>query len=602
VSRPVNIIRRAGTYHFRRVVPPRLRDRIHRRELIRSLKTATPAAAKLRADVLFRASERLFAAAASPMLSKEHLARLVQDFYGLVLEIDDHHRLFVGPLTENDRCWHATYLEDLTTEYRDALARNLFQNADAAATVVMARNGLSAGTLAPGEHNQIRQAILRAGIDLSKALRARYDGDFTYEPQDKFLKAKLATLTPALNVSGDASNGHLSSPEVTLSAGPPLSEAGKGFRAEQIATSVWDRQTAAQAGASYRLFLEVCGDKPLAAYTRADADTFRKQIQRLPADYAKASRYKGFMVPEIVAAYEAVTPSTPLITQKTVKRHFSALSALWASALPAGMVGQNIFSGFRFAAAKRVSEQRAMWTREELAQLFASPVWSGCKSETRRTEPGPLIIRDERFWLPVIAVFSGMRQEEICQLHVEDVRETEGIWYFDLNDRPPRTLKNENASRFVPIHRELIRLSLLEDVERCRHHGEARLFPRLQPGGADGRLGHAFSKWFTRYRRDVGLYRPGLDFHSFRHTATTLMHQAGVERAVIDHVTGHATPGETSRYTKGSRLGQLRDAIERIDLCFDVAASGTRVGGAPKVIAARRWNSRVKFKPAGGRR
>ena len=115
MSRPVNTIRRAGTYHFRRVVPPRLRDRIHRRELIRSLKTATPAAAKLRADVLFRASERLFAAAASPMLSKEHLARLVQDFYGLVLEIDDHHRLFVGPLTENDRCWHATYLEDLTT-------------------------------------------------------------------------------------------------------------------------------------------------------------------------------------------------------------------------------------------------------------------------------------------------------------------------------------------------------------------------------------------------------------------------------------------------------------------------------------------------------
>ena len=49
MSRPVNTIRRAGTYHFRRVVPPRLRDRIHRRELIRSLKTATPAAAKLRA-------------------------------------------------------------------------------------------------------------------------------------------------------------------------------------------------------------------------------------------------------------------------------------------------------------------------------------------------------------------------------------------------------------------------------------------------------------------------------------------------------------------------------------------------------------------------
>ena len=129
--------------------------------------------------------------------------------------------------------------------------------------------------------------------------------------------------------------------------------------------------------------------------------------------------------------------------------------------------------------------------------------------------------------------------------------------------------------------------------------GFFRGFSREEP---TGRLGHAFSKWFTRYRRDVGLYRPGLDFHSFRHTATTLMHQAGVERAVIDHVTGHATPGETSRYTKGSRLGQLMDAIERIELGFDVAALRTGVGSAPKVIAARRSNSRVKFKPAGRRR
>jgi hypothetical protein len=36
------------------------------------------------------------------------------------------------------------------------------------------------------------------------------------------------------------------------------------------------------------------------------------------------------------------------------------------------------------------------------------------------------------------------------------------------------------------------------------------------------------------------------------------MHQAGVETAVIDHVTGHTTPGETARYTKGSRLSQLQ--------------------------------------------
>jgi integrase len=157
-------------------------------------------------------------------------------------------------------------------------------------------------------------------------------------------------------------------------------------------------------------------------------------------------------------------------------------------------------------------------------------------------------------------------------LHVEDVREAVGIWFFDINDRPPRKLKNATAVRRVPVHSTLVRLGLLDHVERLRRVRQARVFPAFLPGGADDRLGHAFTKWFTRYRQDVGLYRTGLNFHSFRHTATTLMHQADVTPAVIDHVTGHATPGETARYTKRSSLTQLRTAIERIDLGVDLSA------------------------------
>ena len=184
-----------------------------------------------------------------------------------------------------------------------------------------------------------------------------------------------------------------------------------------------------------------------------------------------------------------------------------------------------------------------MWEQADLARLFATPVWGGCRSATQRSTPGPLVLRDERFWLPLIAVFSGLRQEEICQLQIEDVRQEDGIWYFDINDRPPRRLKNATAIRRVPVHSELIRFGFMQHVERLRRGRQTRVFPSFRPGGADDRLGHAFTKWFTRYRRDVGLYRPGLNFHSFRHTATTLMHQAGVAAAVIDHVTGHTTPG-----------------------------------------------------------
>jgi integrase len=207
-----------------------------------------------------------------------------------------------------------------------------------------------------------------------------------------------------------------------------------------------------------------------------------------------------------------------------------------------------------------------MWTKADLEKLFKTPIWAGCKSEGRRSTPGSLVIRDEKFWLPLIAVFSGARQEEICQLHVEDIRQEEGVWLFDINPRPPRKLKNRSAVRLVPIHDELIRIGFLGYVDEQRKAGNARVFPNLNPGGADDRLGHGFTKWFTRYRRDVGLYEAGKDFHSFRHSATTFLHQGRVSDSIVDRLTGHTTPGETARYTKSTDIAQLKAAIETIDV------------------------------------
>jgi integrase len=120
--------------------------------------------------------------------------------------------------------------------------------------------------------------------------------------------------------------------------------------------------------------------------------------------------------------------------------------------------------------------------------------------------------------------------------------------------------------RKVPVHSTLLRLGLLDYIKDLKGAEAVLLFPNLRAGGADDRLGHAFSKWFTRYRKDVGVYRKGLDFHSLRHTTTTTMQRAGVPIAAIDELTGHATPGETARYSHGLSMSQLVEAIESIRL------------------------------------
>ena len=497
------------------------------------------------------------------MLSETQLARLVQDFYATIIEQENAWRLKGHVLTEELRQGRAAHYADVAERAKGDLARNELGKAWFVTEAILRKNGI-ADKLNAEERNQARQAMLRAGIDLADHLKALYEGDFNHEPQDKLLKLEVAKLD--LNPATETKTPDTTEQEKPI--GPSLSVVADKFRTDQIKTRAWENQTASQAGKSFALFIDINGDLPIDSYAREHAARFKESAQSLPADYGKAAIYRDLSVSQIIAKYETLPgpAQQARLSQKTIKRHFSALSTLWDSLIIEGRLKDNIFRGFKFGNTKRANEQRDMWTEEELRRLFATPLWQGCASEGRRTLPGEQIIRDEKFWLPLIAVFSGLRQEEICQLHVEDIREEDGIRYFDINNKPPRQLKNRSAVRRVPIHDELIRLGLLGYIEAMKKAHEERIFPNLKPGGSDGRLGHSYTKWFTRYRRDVKIYRPKLDFHSFRHSATTLMQRAEVSVPLIDELTGHVGSGETARYTKGLGLKKLHEAINKISI------------------------------------
>lgn len=229
-----------------------LRLRIGRSELVRSLSTNTIASARMRADLLYRHSEGLFAAAT--MLSSDEIAGLVKEFYQLTLTIDDHRRLFPEQQwsEENHRA-RSEYLDQSLTEQRNALRKDDFEKANPAAQVVMARRNSSEADLGPGEYNQIRQAILRASIDIIGELRARQDGDFNQDPRDKLLIDALRGA-PLAQPSPSQSAALAAQPSRTLArGGPDFSEIAEAFRSDQVVTKIWDQQTAGQARASYRL-------------------------------------------------------------------------------------------------------------------------------------------------------------------------------------------------------------------------------------------------------------------------------------------------------------------------------------------------------------
>ena len=66
------------------------------------------------------------------------------------------------------------------------------------------------------------------------------------------------------------------------------------------------------------------------------------------------------------------------------------------------------------------------------------------------------------YWIPIIALYTGMRLEEIGQLLVSDIKCKNSIWYFDVNSSEDKQLKNKSSVRRVPIHYDLIELEFIK--------------------------------------------------------------------------------------------------------------------------------------------
>jgi integrase len=89
-----------------------------------------------------------------------------------------------------------------------------------------------------------------------------------------------------------------------------------------------------------------------------------------------------------------------------------------------------------------------------------------------------------------------MRLGEIIQLQKSDVKNENGIWYFDVNAAEGKSLKTASSKRRVPIHCTLLDLGLVDHVKSGQRSG--RIFPEIKIG-ADGYHSHHFSKWWGRF-------------------------------------------------------------------------------------------------------
>ena len=230
---------------------------------------------------------------------------------------------------------------------------------------------------------------------------------------------------------------------------------------------------------------------------------------------------------------------------------------------------------------RRKGVKREAFTQDELKALFGD-----MGKYVQATEGVP-----SRFWVPLIALYSGMRLEEICQLHLSDIVKVDGVLCFSINEESGgsgyvKHVKSSAGIRKVPVHPHLWDELGLKKFVASRwtktpeeKYTSTLLFPDLQErvnavNHATVKLGSALTHWFTRYRRSVGVGgqhgEPSTKaFHSFRHTVIEYLHkEARVDLSMLQAVVGHemVDMGVTENYAGDWPVKTLlTDVISRLD-------------------------------------
>jgi integrase len=291
-------------------------------------------------------------------------------------------------------------------------------------------------------------------------------------------------------------------------------------------------------------FIEICGDKGVGDYKKSDGREFIQVLRRLPANLEKRRASFGLQGHGLrkvadVAGEQGLLPQDDSNSNKKigiVDQCFGWIIRQFdeCTASPVG--------GMKLALKRSPREDKDPFTVDQLNAIFAAPVYTGCESERGWSRPGGLVLRHSaKFWVPLIALFSGMRSGEICQLTRAQVRCHEGVHYFALTSH--QRLKNPASIRSVPIHHILVRCGFLQFVAERG----GLLFPDLVEH-ASGRRSDAFGKHFARFSISIGIKSDSTDFHSFRHTFVAAAEASGIDFATRERIVGHALPGQAGRY------------------------------------------------------
>jgi integrase len=276
-----------------------------------------------------------------------------------------------------------------------------------------------------------------------------------------------------------------------------------------------------------KLFAEFIGETShVSAITRKAVRDWKHKLALWPLKAGDIKVFRGFSFRKVIDANVAL--GKPTISQKTINKYLSAVGSFSTWLLQNEYLDSDVMAGMYLSLDKR-KRTRFPFTSDQLTTIFGSPLFATCMGDDQEHKPGNVAVRDWRYWIPLIGLYSGARLGEIAQLSTVDVRQIHGVWVVHVTEEgsPLKSTKTKGSQRVVPIHSELIKLGLIEYHAAIVARGEKQLFPEIKPDSRGFFSGDP-SAFFNNYFRAIGVkVDKSVNFHSFRHGIADAFRSAG---------------------------------------------------------------------------
>ncbi|PPD44905.1 MAG: hypothetical protein CTY16_11115 [Methylobacter sp.] len=379
--------------------------------------------------------------------------------------------------------------------------------------------------------------------------------------EDALFHAQLAAIT--------AQTASTPPPQATIPTSKKLSEYLDDYIAHKLKPGKkknWSGGTARQLPNKLNVFRSLFGEKPAAALNRDDMEHYIKIAYAIPKNFGNpdhAKKFNGVTLDNILTN----PPDLEVRLAGTVMGDLKVIMAFlnWVleykdlvALLPAKNAISNEISDIDYESKKRG------FTPLELKTLFEEE--NGAPENYVKGFEKPI-----NFWLPLIALYTGARLAEICQLLLSDIKPVKALsndaehWCFDINEDDDKKLKTKQSRRQIPVHKNLIDAGLLTYADDLRAKGETKLFPNA--ARTSDQFGSQ-SQWFGIYSSQAGITDKDTSFHSFRHNFCGYLAAHHIPEDLVIALTGHQFKSlAKSTYDRSGKrdVGKLAEVINSID-------------------------------------